>query len=133
MKEKLGVDFRNYVILDASAFIIPRLSKVPQPGGQKRALRKEIPANRRSLTGTNIAEIVPDVRVLLLRHVALSKWACHLNVGGSVLTNCPRQEIVMKSVAFFLMVLCALIIGSVSWETRASDAARKQSAVTNFD
>ncbi|HZJ46299.1 MAG TPA: hypothetical protein VFD63_21150 [Pyrinomonadaceae bacterium] len=39
----------------------------------------------------------------------------------------------MKSVAFFLMVLCALIIGSVSWETRASDTARKQSAVTNFD
>ena len=38
----------------------------------------------------------------------------------------------MKSVAFFLMVLCALIIGSVSWETRASNT-RKQSAVTNFD
>lgn len=38
----------------------------------------------------------------------------------------------MKSVAFFLMVLCALIIGSVSWETRASNT-RKQSAVTKFD
>src|SRR5678816_3971939 len=50
----------------------------------------------------------------------------------SGLTNCRRQEIVMKSVAFFLLVLCALIIGSVSWETRASNT-RKQSAVTNFD
>ena len=39
----------------------------------------------------------------------------------------------MKSVAFFLMVLCALIIGAVSWETQASNTARKQSAVTNFD
>ena len=39
----------------------------------------------------------------------------------------------MKSVAFFLMVLCALIIGSVSWETKASNSARKQSAVTKFD
>ena len=39
----------------------------------------------------------------------------------------------MKSVAFFVMVLCALIIGSVSWETKASNTARKQSAVTNFD
>ena len=38
----------------------------------------------------------------------------------------------MKSVAFFVMVLCALIIGSVSWETKASNT-RKQSAVTNFD
>jgi len=39
----------------------------------------------------------------------------------------------MKSIAFFVIMLCALIIGSVSWETRASDAARKQSAVTNFE
>lgn len=39
----------------------------------------------------------------------------------------------MKSVAFFAVVLCALIIGSVSWETKAADTARKQSAVTNFD
>jgi hypothetical protein len=39
----------------------------------------------------------------------------------------------MKSLAFFLVVLCALIIGSVSWETRASSEGRKQSAVTNFD
>ena len=39
----------------------------------------------------------------------------------------------MKSIAFFVVVLCALIIGSVSWETKASDTARKQSALTNFD
>ena len=39
----------------------------------------------------------------------------------------------MKSVALFVIVLCALIIGSVSWETKASNTARKQSAVTNFD
>ena len=39
----------------------------------------------------------------------------------------------MKSVAFFVVVLCALIIGSVSLQTRASETARKQSAVTNFD
>ena len=39
----------------------------------------------------------------------------------------------MKSVAFFLVVLCALIIGSVSWDTKASNTTRKQSAVINFD
>lgn len=39
----------------------------------------------------------------------------------------------MKRVAFFLALLCALIIGSVSWETKASDTAAKQSAITNFD
>ena len=39
----------------------------------------------------------------------------------------------MKSVAFFVAVLCALIVGSVSWETKASNTARKQSAVMNFD
>ena len=39
----------------------------------------------------------------------------------------------MKSVAFFVIVLCALLIGSVTWETKASNTARKQSAVTNFD
>ena len=39
----------------------------------------------------------------------------------------------MKSIAFFVVVLCALIIGSVSWQTKAADTARKQSAVTNFD
>lgn len=39
----------------------------------------------------------------------------------------------MKSVAFFVVVLCALIIGSVSWQTKASDTPRKQSAVKNFD
>ena len=39
----------------------------------------------------------------------------------------------MKSVALFVVVLCALIVGSVSWESRASNTARKQSAVTNFN
>ena len=39
----------------------------------------------------------------------------------------------MKSVAFLVAVLCALIIGSVSWGTQASNTTRKQSAVTNFD
>ena len=39
----------------------------------------------------------------------------------------------MKSVTFFVVVLCALIIGSGSWQTKAADTARKQSAVTNFD
>ena len=39
----------------------------------------------------------------------------------------------MKSVALFVVVLSALIIGSVSWDTKASNTARKQSAVTNFD
>ncbi len=39
----------------------------------------------------------------------------------------------MKSVAFFVAVLCALIIGSVSWQTQASSTLRKQSAVANFD
>ena len=39
----------------------------------------------------------------------------------------------MKSIALFVVVLCALIIGSVSWETKASNTARKQSAVINFN
>jgi len=39
----------------------------------------------------------------------------------------------MKSVAFFVVVLCAMIIGSVSLDTKASNTARRQSAVTNFD
>ena len=39
----------------------------------------------------------------------------------------------MKSIAFFLVVLSALILGTVSWETRAADTTRKQSAVMNFD
>ena len=39
----------------------------------------------------------------------------------------------MKSLVFFVVVLSALIIGSVSWETKASNTARKQSAVINFD
>ena len=39
----------------------------------------------------------------------------------------------MKSIAFFVLVLCALIIGSVSWDTQASNTARKQKALTNFD
>ena len=47
--------------------------------------------------------------------------------------NCRRQEIVMKSVALFIVVLCALIVGSVSFDTKASNTVRKQSAVTNFD
>lgn len=38
----------------------------------------------------------------------------------------------MKSIAMFFVVLSALIIGSVSLETRASNETRKQSAVTNF-
>ena len=39
----------------------------------------------------------------------------------------------MKSLAFLVIVFCALMIGSVAWETKASNTARKQSAVTNFD
>ena len=39
----------------------------------------------------------------------------------------------MKSIAFFVVVLCALIVGSVSWETKASNTVRKQSALTHFD
>ena len=39
----------------------------------------------------------------------------------------------MKSIAFFIMVLCALIIGSVAWETKAANDLGKRSAVTHFD
>jgi hypothetical protein len=39
----------------------------------------------------------------------------------------------MKRVALFVAVLCALIVGPVSWETNASNTIRKQSAVTTFD
>jgi hypothetical protein len=43
------------------------------------------------------------------------------------------QEIIMKSVVLFVVVLCALIIGAVSWKAAASGNTRKQSAVTTFD
>ena len=39
----------------------------------------------------------------------------------------------MRRIALFVAVLCALIIGCVSWETNASNTVRKQSAVTTFD
>ncbi|HET8671061.1 MAG TPA: hypothetical protein VFM05_10665 [Candidatus Saccharimonadales bacterium] len=39
----------------------------------------------------------------------------------------------MKNIAFFIVVLFALIIGSVSWDTKASNTARKQSALAHFD
>jgi hypothetical protein len=39
----------------------------------------------------------------------------------------------MKSVAFFIVALCALILGAVSLDTKASNTAHKQSAVFNFD
>ena len=39
----------------------------------------------------------------------------------------------MKSIVFFVVLLCALVIGSVSWETKASNATRKQSAITTFN
>ena len=39
----------------------------------------------------------------------------------------------MKSIGFFIVMLGALIISSVSWNTQASIIARKQSGATNFD
>jgi hypothetical protein len=39
----------------------------------------------------------------------------------------------MKIVILSLVVLCTLVIGSVSWETKGSNATRKQTAVTRFD
>jgi hypothetical protein len=39
----------------------------------------------------------------------------------------------MKSIAFFLMVLGALIIGSMSWATKAANEGGKQSAIAHFD
>jgi hypothetical protein len=88
---------------------------------------------RRSLAGTIIAEIVPEVRVLFFTARLIEQVRVPFDVGGSAFNELPRQETVMKSVAFFVMVLCALIIGSVSWQTKASNTARKQSAVTTFD
>ena len=39
----------------------------------------------------------------------------------------------MKSIVFFLVVLCTLIIGSVSWESKASNVAVKQKAIAQFN
>ena len=39
----------------------------------------------------------------------------------------------MKSVAFFLIVICALIAGSVSWGTKAANDPAKRSATMRFD
>jgi len=39
----------------------------------------------------------------------------------------------MKSIALFVALLGALVISSVSLETRASNTARRQSAVTTFE
>lgn len=39
----------------------------------------------------------------------------------------------MKRVILFCVVLCTLIIGSVSWESKASSGINKQRAVTRFD
>jgi hypothetical protein len=39
----------------------------------------------------------------------------------------------MKSVVFFLVVLCALIIGSVPWVSKASNATGKQQGITQFN
>ena len=39
----------------------------------------------------------------------------------------------MKTVAFMAVVLCALIIGSMSWTSSAATNNRKQRAVTTFD
>lgn len=39
----------------------------------------------------------------------------------------------MKRVIFFCVVLCILIVSSVSWESKASSGINKQRAVTKFD
>lgn len=39
----------------------------------------------------------------------------------------------MKSLAFFILLLCALMVGTVSWNTNASSVTQKQSAKFNFD
>ena len=39
----------------------------------------------------------------------------------------------MKSIAFFLVVLSALVLGSVSWGTQAANTSRKQSAEVTLD
>lgn len=110
-------------------FIVRRLSKVPQPVGQKRALLRKSPEFTWILAGTIIAKIYTGLfEARLIWEVKVP-----FNLAGLVELNCRRQEMVMKSVAFLAGLLCALIIGSVSWGTHASNTARKQSAVTNFD
>src|SRR5688500_2790844 len=39
----------------------------------------------------------------------------------------------MKSVLFFFVLLCTLIMGSVSWESKASSGINKQRAIVQFD
>ena len=117
----------------AFKFIVQNLRKVPQPVGQKRALGSEkIRAISTFLAGTLIAEnrtSAPCLEARLIEQVRVRS-----NFGWFEFNEtAAKQEIVMKSVAFFVVVLCALIIGSVSWETKASNTARKQSATTNFD
>ena len=105
------------------------MSKVPQPVGQKRALGTENSPNLGVLAGTIIAQTYrSSFEARLLGQVRVP-----FNLAALVEQNSRRQEIVMKSVAFFLGVLCALTIGSVSWGTNASNTTGKQSAVTNFD
>lgn len=83
------------------------------------------------MAGTIIAEIVPEVRALFFEARLIERRRVIWMV--QIYRNYRRQEIVMKSVAFFVVLLSALIIGSVSWETKASNTARKQSAVINFN
>ena len=39
----------------------------------------------------------------------------------------------MKRVIFFCVLLCTFIVGSVSWESKASSGINKQRAITKFD
>src|SRR6185369_2009440 len=44
-----------------------------------------------------------------------------------------RGETVMRTLVFLSLVVCALIIGSVSWTTTAAMRGQKQRAVAKFD
>lgn len=85
------------------------------------------------LAGTIVAKNVPEARASFIEAVSLSGARVLIAGGPGLPKNHHRQETVMKSVALFAVVLGALIIGSMSWETEASNTVRKQSAVTHFD
>jgi len=102
--------------------------------GQSAHQGEKIPVISPLLAGTSIAKNVPEVCALFVEARLIEHVARAFNCGWFGFNeNYHIQEIVMKSVALFLVVLCALIIGTVSWETNAKNTVRKQSAVTTFD
>lgn len=65
VKETLSELHRDDPVTHDSKFIVQRVSKVPQPVGQKGALGREVPAISTLLAGTIIAERTRRSRLVL--------------------------------------------------------------------